>query len=482
MKIKMVADVNGADVNGIHLFSALGRLYAFDLYRLETYELSETAYNILERALLNPSGYLPGNGFPADLKSHEISDWLALVNVKLIRREPPSQIPEPRLPPVSSVVNSIVINVAEECNFNCTYCFGHQGLYQRTKGKLMTAEVGRACIDWVMERSGDQPMINVCFFGGEPLLNLPLIKEIVTYANQKGKERGKTVTYNTTTNTSLLDEKTLKILDDLNVRFQVSLDGIGKEHDVHRRFKNGRGSWQAIEKNLKHIMQNGREVTVRTTVAHGNVRVKKIVNDILDYGFKRLFVCPATGIDGAAITKDDVDVLIKEFGSLAEQYLESARQGNVMSGFMNLHREVKRLMDPRFVFSGCAAGKNYFTIGVEGDIYVCMHVVYPNSPYRIGNVVTGEFDKDMHRLYQTITVDDKADCSKCWARYLCGNCCFARNLNMGQGFDRSDPDFCAIERRTYDLALAIVARLKEEGLTPFTEEDLKEFRRMGATC
>jgi uncharacterized protein len=337
---------------------------------------------------------------------------------------------------------------------------------------LMSPLVGKSSVDWLMEHSGDSKKVNICFFGGEPLLNIPLIQEIVAYANERGGDLGKKVTYNVTTNASLLNSKTVDLLNSLGVRFQISLDGIDHENDVHRRLKNGEGSWKRIEPNLDYILKTNKSTTVRTTLAHGNIYIKKIVNDILDYGFSRVFVCPATGIDGAAIEKEDIHILLNELDALAEQYLQSARAGNLMAGFANIHREVRRFWNPRPRFTGCAAGKTYFTIGVEGDIFVCMHVVYPDSIYRIGNVLTGEFDEAMHKIYRTITVDDKEDCSKCWARYLCGNACFARNLNMGSGFNKADPDFCAFETRTYELALAIVARLKEDGnASPFQEPE-----------
>jgi len=460
------------DTNGIHIFSALGRRYAFDIFRLHTYELSESACQLLSKILINTSSNLDKNNYINKLSFEEILDFISLINAGLIREGNPFELPKCASHPDSKSIVSVVLNVAEDCNFGCTYCFGQQGLYQRTKGQLMSLSVGKSSVDWLMERSGDSKKVNICFFGGEPLLNIPLIREIVTYANEKGRSLGKKVTYNITTNASLLDSRTVDLLNSLGVRFQISLDGIDQENDVHRRLKNGAGSWRIIERNLEYILKTNNSITVRTTVAHGNIHINKIVNDILGYGFYRVFVCPATGIDGAAVEKEDINILLKELEELAEQYLQSARSGNLMAGFENIHREVRRLWNPRPRFTGCAAGNTYFTIGVEGDIFVCMHVVYPGSPYRIGNVLTGEFDEVMHSIYQKITVDDKEDCSKCWARYLCGNACFARNLNMGCGFDKADPDFCAFETKTYELALAIVARLKEDGnASPFQESE-----------
>lgn len=459
------------DVNGIHIFSALGRFYAFDLYRLQTYELSDTAFKVLLRALEDVDAYLSDHGLPTGLMIDEIPYWRTLIECNLIRKAPPMRLPVQQTPPFDPYVNSIMLNIAEDCNFACTYCFGQQGLYGRTKGKRMKLETGKAAIDWLIMKSGDKEELNICFFGGEPLLNITLIQSLVPYANHKAMEAGKTITYTMTTNASLLNSKSLKILTYLQVKFQVSLDGIGMENDLHRKFKNGRGTWSTIAKKLPLILQNERKITVRATLATGNVRAEKIVNELLDCGFNHVFLCPATGSDGCAITKEEGDILNHELELLAEQYIDTALHGQVMSGFLNLHQRVRRLWEPRFTFSGCGAGKHYFTVGAEGDIYVCQQLVYPDSPYRVGNVMTGEFNEEFQRLFQTIRVDDKLECSKCWARYLCANHCVAKNIRMGSGFDRADPDFCAVEMKTWELAIALSARLKQEHIRLFTDSD-----------
>ena len=435
-----------SDVNGIHLFQALDKYYAFDLFRLQTYQLSKEAFDILRKALNNT--YCPDNGIAPEIMTDA-------------RKRQSFQ----------TYVDSIMLNIIEDCNFSCTYCFAQQGLYGRTRGKQMAIETGKAAVDWLITKSGDRKNLSICFFGGEPLLNLKLVQSLVPYADQKAAGTEKKIAYTMTTNASLLDDETLKILDELHIKVQVSLDGIGIEHDIHRKFKNGKGTWKTISNNIGNIFANGRKVTVRTTLATGNVRAGKIVDDLLEYGFNHVFLCPATGTDGGALTKEEVSILNQEMELLAQRYLDTAYQGKVMNGFLNLHQKVRRLWDPRFNLSGCGAGKHYFTVGADGDIYACHQLVRPDSSYRLGNVITGEFNDKIQKLFQTITVDDKLDCSKCWARYLCANHCSAKNIKMGSDFDRCDPDFCSVEMKTWELAIALVAQLKQENIRLFEDDN-----------
>jgi uncharacterized protein len=451
------------DRHGLHLFTVFDKHYVFDLRRLQTYELKSEAFDVLDRFLDDDS--------PADIDAVSDDAERALLHAMrdagLINAMTQDPIPRPEKKPYSPIVSSIVLNVAEACNFECSYCFAQQGLYGKENSTLMGPDVGKAAIDWMFARSGAHDSVNLCFFGGEPLLNMPLIRELVAYAHDRAKSEQKAITYTLTTNGSLLDEATISELDKLRVSFQVSVDGVGCEHDANRRFKNsGKGTWSAIDKNLQPLMAAGRPLTARTTVAHDNADIAKVVTDLQAYGFAQLYVSAATGTDGAAVSQQDVTTIKAGLEALGRQYLDAPNTGVAQTGFTNLDREVKRLWDPRFSFSGCAAGKNYFTITVDGDIFACMHIVEPDSPYRLGNVLTGEFDADMHYMYQSIIVDDKRDCANCWARYLCGNACFARNLNMGEGFDKADPDHCAIELKTLEVSLGIIAQLKQAGFEP----------------
>jgi uncharacterized protein len=453
-----------ADANGIHAFRAFGHRFAFDAFRLNTYELSADAFGLLQSAneIVAMEGTSGVVAFADRLQDDAKALLQSLLDAGLVRDATAVAAPRAETAKFAPYVDSIMLNVAESCNCNCTYCFADAGRYGRDGNRLMQPDTAKAAVDWLIERSGGNRDIKICFFGGEPLLNFSVIEFVVAYAHERCARSDTTFTM--TTNGTLFTVPILTRLRELGIKTQVSLDGVGPLHDQHRKTKDGKGTWSLIEPHLSQLLDDEANRTVRATLATGNTDVASIVKGLLALGFDRVVLEPATGTDGGAIDDAEMEEVLVGLDALSYEYLASALAGRPMTGFHNLHERVGRMWSPRFVFSGCGAGKHYVTVAADGAIFACQQLASEPHEVSMGSVNDGSFDEVLQRRFQTLKVDEKSGCADCWAKHLCANHCAAKSLRQGRGYAKTDSAFCAFDKRLWENAIAITAILRQYGV------------------
>ena len=358
------------------------------------------------------------------------------------------------------VVKAMCLHAAHDCNLRCKYCFAATGDFCMGERKLLSFEVGKAALDWLVEHSGKRVNLEVDFFGGEPLMNFPVIKQLVEYGRSIEKEKNKRFKFTTTTNCVALTDE---IIDFLNQEMQnvvISLDGRPEVHDRMRPTVNGKGSFDIIIDKAKRFVEKrgDKEYYIRGTYTGYN---KDFGNDVLflaDEGFEQLSIEPVVTDPNCeyAIKEEDLPQIREEYERLAQIYIDRRANGKWFNFF---HFMVDLEGGPclRKRLTGCGAGNEYVAVTPDGDIYPC-HQFVGREGYRMGSVLDGTFDRGIQEKFQKNTVLTKEKCRDCWARFFCSGGC-AANAEAFHG-DISKPyDMeCQMERKRLECAMAIYAK------------------------
>jgi uncharacterized protein len=328
----------------------------------------------------------------------------------------------------------------------------------------MSERVGRAAVDFLLQHCAADATPQIMFFGGEPLLNFRLIESLVAYAESRAGERGREISFSMTTNATLLNQRTLDRLLSHNVGLLISIDGVGTENDVHRIMSRGEGSFRYIAPRIRPLLSR-RKTTARATLARGNVNIEKIVLDLLRFGFQGVHVSVTGGEDPETLDETDWQTLLESLERLAARYLKLATQGGLLP-YSTFHEQVCALAERRITTKGCAAGKTYFNVLPDGTINVCTRSVGGLAPYNCGNVLDASFDRGVQAFFESRSVDKHPVCSRCWARYMCGGGCFARNMAKDGSDERVDGEYCRFQKRLHELAVAVDFELTLYGIDP----------------
>lgn len=356
-----------------------------------------------------------------------------------------------------TVIKALCLHVAHTCNLNCEYCFAAQGKYHGERA-LMSFEVGKRALDFLVENSGTRHNLEVDFFGGEPLMNLNVVKAIVDYARSKEAESGKRFDFTMTTNCVLLNDETIKWLNEEMHNVVLSIDG---RHDVHsavRKAVNGKDCYDIIANNAMKFakVRGDKSYYVRGTFTAKNLDFASDVLALNDMGFDQISIEPVvTDIEDLKITKEHLPAILKEYERLAENYIDR-RKGDKWFNFFHFMIDleggpclVKRL-------TGCGSGCEYLAITPKGGIYPC-HQFAENSDYYMGNVFDGDVDMSISDKFADNIVTNKPDCSGCMAKYYCSGGCVANNLNYAGDMAKPYDISCEMMRKRLELSLAINA-------------------------
>ncbi len=365
------------------------------------------------------------------------------------------------------VVKSLCLNIAHDCNLRCKYCFASQGDYDTHKRELMSFDVARAAVDFLIASSaGKRRHCEVDFFGGEPLMNFDVVKQTIAYIREQEKIHDKVFKLSLTTNGTLLDEAKIKYLTDNRISLILSLDGRESVHNRMRPDAGGRGSYAATVKNLKKAVawRNGEEYYVRGTYTKYNLDFAADVEHMADLGFEGLSMEPVVGDDlSYAIDATDLPRVYKEYEALTDLYLERYFSGNPIVYYhfiMDLYRGpciAKRLR-------GCGAGHEYMCVVPNGDIYPC-HQFVGQEAYIVGNVYDGITDTVLPRRFRDMHVLNKPACCKCWAKFFCSGGCHANNIKYGGSMETPYELGCQIQKKRIECAMyiqAVIAMKKAE--------------------
>ena len=364
-----------------------------------------------------------------------------------------------------SVVKALCLHIAHDCNLRCKYCFAGTGEYQGHRG-MMSAEVGKAAIDFVIKNSGTRRNIEIDYFGGEPLMNFGVVKEITEYAKEQGEKHNKNFRFTITTNGLLLNDEVKEYVNENMSNIVLSLDGTKETNDRMRYRVDGSGTYDTIVPKFIDIAEsrNQDNYYVRGTFTAENLHFADDVMHMADLGFLQTSVEPvvAPETESYALTEEHIDTVLAEYEKLAKLYIDRRREGKPFNFF---HFKIDLDQGPCVVkrLSGCGAGHEYIAVTPEGDIYPC-HQFVGNTDFKMGSVMTGEFDEEIKSTFEKSNIYTKPECSKCFAKFYCSGGCSANAYNFNKDINEPYKLACEFERKRVECAIAIEAIKAMEGL------------------
>ena len=356
------------------------------------------------------------------------------------------------------VVKALCLHIAHDCNLACRYCFAQEGEYQGERA-LMSEEVGRAALDFLVENSGKRRNLEVDFFGGEPTMNWEVVKKLVAYGRSLEEAHDKKFRFTLTTNGVLLNDEIMDFCNREMSNVVLSIDGRKEVNDRMRPTRNGKGSYDLIvPKFLKFAeSRQGKSYYVRGTFTHEN---RDFANDVLhlaELGFDQISVEPvvAEPTDPYALTKEDLPGLFAEYDRLAAEMVNRDREGK---GFCFFHFMIDLEGGPCVAkrLSGCGSGTEYLAVTPWGDLYPC-HQFVGNEDFKMGNVHDGVTRPDIRRMFAGNNVYAKPECKKCFAKYYCSGGCAANSWNFHQDLTKVYDIGCELERKRVECAVMIKA-------------------------
>jgi len=351
-------------------------------------------------------------------------------------------------------LKAMCLDVAHDCNLACSYCFASTGNFGG-RPHLMTKEAGRAAIDFLIAGSKGRKYLDVDFFGGEPLMSFDVVKDVVTYAREKGMERGKEFRFTLTTNCTLLDESKIAFLNDQGISLILSIDGRPQVHDAQRRFRDGRPSHAlAVEKALQAVKsRGGKDYYIRGTFTKANLDFDADIRYLYEQGFRKLSLEPAVGDpgDGRSISESDLPALRDSYLRTVKFWHSCAQAGDPFEFYhFNLGLTGGLCRERRI--TGCGAGYEYVAVTPTGEVYPC-HQLVGRQEFLLGDTKSGMVRTDLMEAFCSARIPEKPACQSCWARYLCGGGCHARAVAGGNPLIEPDPTSCHIMRARLEFAL-----------------------------
>ena len=326
----------------------------------------------------------------------------------------------------AGVVKALCLHVAHTCNLNCAYCFASQGKYHGDRA-VMSFEVGKQAFDYLIKNSGTRRNLEVDFFGGEPLMNFDVVKQLVAYARQIEKEHNKNFRFTLTTNGLLIDDDVIDFANKEMSNVVLSLDGRKEIHDRYRVDYSGKGSWDRIVPKFQQLVEarGGKNYYMRGTFTHRNPDFLNDIKQMLDLGFNELSMEPVVCAPGdpAELTEEDLPIVLDQYEKLAELMLERNKQGKPFTFY---HYMIDLTGGPCIYkrISGCGSGTEYMAVTPWGDLYPC-HQFVGDEKFRLGDVWTGVTNTEIQGEFAACNVYAHEECKDCWARLYCSGGCAA---------------------------------------------------------
>ena len=326
----------------------------------------------------------------------------------------------------SGVVKALCLHIAHTCNLNCEYCFASQGKYQGERA-VMSFEVGKRAFDWLIENSGSRRNLEVDFFGGEPLMNFEVVKQLVAYARSIEKKKGKNFRFTLTTNGLLIDDDVIDFANKEMSNVVLSLDGRKEIHDRYRVDYNGNGSFEKIVPKFQKLVKarEGKNYYMRGTFTHQNPDFLKDIEVMLELGFTELSMEPvvcAAG-DPAELTPEDMTVVMDQYEKLAELMLKRDKEKRPFTFY---HYMIDLTGGPCIYkrISGCGSGTEYMAVTPWGDLYPC-HQFVGDESFKLGDIWNGVTNIKTQNSFAECNVYARKECKDCWARLYCSGGCAA---------------------------------------------------------
>lgn len=408
--------------NGFIYLVSAGAIFALD-------EVTQSVLTLLDQGEMTHAelvGALVAAGNARDDAEGLVRE-LRLVGV--IHSDQVLRAPPPAAPPMDYPLQALVLNVTNQCNLACTYCyeFGSDKIATPAgKPKYMTLDTAKASIDFLFKSSGGREAVHVTFFGGETLMNFKLLREVVEYANAQAAALGRRITFSLTTNGTLLTDTIIDFLSDNAIGVTVSMDGPAELQDKRRVYKSGKGSYAVIEPRLRALIarHRTRAVTARVTLTDGVTDVIRIYRHLKDdIGFHEVGFAPVTASDNQDYSLGDggMETVLDGFHTLAEEWLSYAVRGE-MHGFTNVSETIGELISGTNKSHPCGAGLGLLGVSPAGDLSPC-HRFTDADTHTLGNLETGLDQGKREDFLSRGHVGAKYECQSCWARPLCAGGC-----------------------------------------------------------
>ncbi len=356
----------------------------------------------------------------------------------------------------AGVVKALCLHVAHSCNLNCSYCFASQGNYHGERA-LMSFEVGKQALDFLIANSGTRHNLEVDFFGGEPLLNFEVVKELVAYARSIEKQHNKHFRFTLTTNGMLVDDDVIDFANRECSNVVLSLDGRKEVHDRFRVDYAGKGSYDTIVPKFRQFVEarGGKNYYMRGTFTHHNPDFLNDIEHMLDLGFRELSMEPvvcAAG-DPSELTEDDLPVVLEQYEKLAELMLKREKAGDPFTFY---HYMIDLTGGPCIYkrISGCGSGTEYMAVTPQGDLYPC-HQFVGEERFKLGTVWDGVTNTNIQQEFAACNVYAHPECHDCWARLYCSGGCAANAYHATGSVTGIYEYGCKLFRKRMECAIMV---------------------------
>ena len=358
----------------------------------------------------------------------------------------------------AGIVKALCLHVAHSCNLNCAYCFASQGKYHGERA-LMSYEVGKQALDFLVANSGTRRNLEVDFFGGEPLMNFQVVKDLVAYARSIEKAHHKNFRFTLTTNGMLIDDDVIDFANRECSNVVLSLDGRKEVHDRFRVDYQGKGSWDAIVPRFQKLVaaRGGKNYYMRGTFTHHNPDFLEDIKTMLDLGFDELSMEPVVCApdDPSALTEEDLPVVLKQYEDLFRLMRERQKEGKPFTFY---HYMIDLTGGPCVYkrISGCGSGTEYMAVTPWGDLYPC-HQFVGEEKFRLGDVWNGVSNTAIQQDFAACNVYARPECRECWACLYCSGGC-AANAYHATGSVRGVYKYgCELFKKRMECAIALQA-------------------------
>ncbi len=364
----------------------------------------------------------------------------------------------------AGVIKALCLHVAHTCNLNCSYCFASQGKYHGDRA-LMSFETGKRALDFLIENSGTRRNLEVDFFGGEPLMNFDVVKQLVAYARSVEKEHNKNFRFTLTTNGMLIDDDVIDFANRECSNVVLSLDGRKEIHDRLRVDYAGRGSYDRIVPLFKKLVdaRGGKNYYMRGTFTHANPDFTNDVFHMADLGFTELSMEPVVCAKGdpAGLDSEDIEIVKEQYEILAKDMIRREKDGKPITFY---HYMIDLEEGPCIYkrISGCGAGTEYMAVTPWGDLYPC-HQFVGEEKYKLGNIWDGITNEQIRLDFKNCNVYSRKECENCWAKLYCSGGCFANAYHATGSIKGIYEQGCELFRKRMECAIMIqVAKQTEE--------------------
>jgi uncharacterized protein len=409
-----------------------------------------------------------------------------LLRVQAIGEMSAPKAPTPKVIPLAPFpLTTMVLNVTNQCNLACTYCYeyGEDKIVDTENGrqpKFMSEEIARQSVEFMLKESGSNKVAHVTFFGGETLLNFPVLRKTVAYARQRGAEMGKTVDFSLTTNATLLKEEIIEFLAEERIGVTISIDGPQDLQDKFRVFHNGAGSYDVVAPKIKALLQRhrSRPIGARVTLTSGTLDVKRIFKHLTEeMGFWEVGFAPVTTSPtrGHAISDGGYDRMLGQFRDLAYDFLE-ASVASRHHGFSNVKETLEELHKGVSKAYPCGAGLGLLGVATDGQVALC-HRFAGSESHGVGNVRDGIDRGAQQAFLEKHHIANKTDCSTCWARPLCSGGCYHEAHTRYGDTGVANLHYCDWIRGWTDVCLKVYGELAVRNpsfLAQFDDDDMAE--------